>query len=195
MLSDNFDDNSQDGSKWTLGVLSTVPPADPAVTVLEQNLRLEIQPLSNVNGNHYDGYVSVGSFNLTNTRTSVEAVQAPTGGSDTIFTIGIDSNNYYRFVVSGALLFFQEKSNGVLTQTSIAFDPSNHHFWRFRHDPVTDTIVFETSPNGVTNWNDRRTVVRHVVLTTARIELGGGTSHTVAGPAKSIFDNFVSQCN
>jgi hypothetical protein len=67
--------------------------------------------------------------------------------------------------------------------------------WRFRHLPGTDQIVFETSPNGVTNWNDRRTVPRQIVLTTARIELGGGSSRTVAGPIKSIFDNFVLGCN
>jgi hypothetical protein len=51
--------------------------------------------------------------------------------------------------------------------------------------------IFETSPNGVTNWNDRRTVPRQIVLTAARIELGGGSSHPVVGPGKSIFDNFV----
>lgn len=133
----------------------------------------------------------MGTWNLTNTNTRVEVVSAPTGGNDTVFAIGNDNNNYCRFVVSGGLLYFQEKFGGVVTQTSIAFDPSNHRWWRIRHLPATDQIVFETSPNGVTNWNDRRAVPRHFSLTAARVELGGGTSHAVVGPGKSIFDNFV----
>ena len=121
LLPDDFNDNSRDAARWNLGVLSA-PAADALVTVLEQNQRLEIQPRANTAGNHYNGYVSALTWNLTNTFTSVEVVSAPTNGSDTIFAIGNDNNNYYRFVVSGGLLFFQERFGGVLTQTSIAFD-------------------------------------------------------------------------
>lgn len=194
-FADDFNDNSRNTAIWNLGVLSTVPPADPLVTVLEQNQRLEIQPLANTNGNHYNGYVTQGTWNLTNTSTRVEVVSAPVGGTETIFAIGTDSNNYYRFFLNGAVLYFQKRVNGALTQVGIAFDPSNHRWWRIRHDPGTDQIIFETSPNGTTNWNDRWATPRQFSLNAARIELGGGTSHTVSNPAKTIFDNFVLQCN
>jgi hypothetical protein len=159
--------------------------------VLEQNQRLEIQPRGSTSGDHYNGYVSAGTWNLTASRISVEAVAAATSGADTVFAIGTDSNNYYRFIVSGPLLYFQAKFGGVVTQTSIAFDAGNHRFWRFRHDLLTNQVIFETSPNGVTNWNDRWAVPRRIPLTAARIELGGGSSKSVAAPPKSIFDNFV----
>ena len=188
--SDDFNDNSQDPTKWSLGVLSS-PVFDSLVAALEQNQRLEIQPLANVAGNHYNGFVSAGTLNLNNSRIAVEVVAAPATGADTIFAIGTDNNNYYRFVVSGSLLYLQEKVAGVVTQTSIAFDPVNHRFWRIRHDLLTNMVIFETSPNGVTNWNDRRSGVRRVPLTAARIELGSGSSRSVAAPARSIFDNLA----
>ena len=167
------------------------PVFDPLVTVLEQNQRLEIQPLTNTSGNHYNGYVSVGTWDLTGGRISIEVVAAPQNGTDTVFAIGVDKNNYYRFVVNGALLYLQEKFNGVVTQTSIAFDATNHRFWRIRHDTATNQIVFETSPNGVTNWNERRSITRRIALTAAYIELSAGSPKSIAAPPKSIFDNLV----
>jgi hypothetical protein len=88
------------------------------------------------------------------------------------------------------LLYFEEKFGGVVTQTSITFDADIHRFWRFRHDPVTDHVSFETSPNGL-NWNETWAVPRDFSLAAVRIELSGGTSQDVVAPGLVIFDNFV----
>ena len=166
------------------------PISDPLVSVLEQSQQLKIQPLANVGGSHYNGYVSVGTWDLMNSRLSVELVAAPVNGADTIFAIGADSNNYYRFVVSGSLLYFQEKFGGVVTQTSIAFDAVNHRFWRFRQDLLTNQVIFETSPNGI-NWNDRRSITRRIPLNATRIELSAGSSRSIPVSPQSIFDNLA----
>jgi len=44
-----------------------------------------------------------------------------------------------------------------------------HRFWRFRHDQVTDSIVFETSTDG-TAWTARRTDDREIPITALRVE-------------------------
>jgi hypothetical protein len=190
-LSDDFNDNQIDTSKWNLGSLNGPPVAgNTLISVVEQNQRLEIQPALNIADIQYNGYISAAAWDFTNRWSSVEMISAPKRRTETIFGIGIDVNNYYRFVVRGSLLYFQEKFNGVLTQTRIAFDADHHRFLRFRHDPVTDHISFETSPDGL-KWNDRWAVTRDVLLTSVRIELAAGASPNVVASEPVIFDNLV----
>ena len=74
IFSDNFDDNSRDATKWSLGVLSQPSNYfDSAVAVQERNQRLEITPRAGQKNQHFNGYVSVSSFNLTNAQATVEA--------------------------------------------------------------------------------------------------------------------------
>jgi len=174
VFSDDFNDNTRDPAKWNLGVLSS-PGPDPLVTALEQNQRLEIQPLANASGSHYNGYVSTDTWDLTSGHASVEVVSATSINAETIFSVGTDSNNYYRFVASNGQLSLQEKVAGTLTQTSLSFNAIYHRFWRLRNDVATDQIGFETSTDGLV-WNQRRSVQRRLPLTLARVELSGGTT-------------------
>ena len=93
LLSDDFNDNSRDTSKWNWASFSRPGSAfDALVQVREQNQRLEITPRALVSGTHFNGYVSVATWNLTDSRASVEVVQS-TDTSDyaeTVFGVGID---------------------------------------------------------------------------------------------------------
>lgn len=97
---------------------------------------------------------------FTNSRTSVEVTQTVGLGNDTVFALGIDSGNRYRFVVENGNLYFQFKVNGGASGSmSVAYNLAQHRFWRFRHDPTADQILFETSGDGST-WVTQRSVAR-----------------------------------
>jgi len=140
-------------------------------------------------------------------------VKTASGGADTIFAIGSDSDNFYRFMVHSAgtptslapiarrpngtqgpldeavpLLIFQVKINGQLTSLSINYDPVQHRFMRFRHLPLLNSIVFETSPNDI-DYVVRYTVVLQKGVSALTAELSAGTSNP-ANPGTAVFDNF-----
>ncbi|MDQ1592645.1 MAG: serine protease, partial [Pyrinomonadaceae bacterium] len=68
-ISDDFNDNARDAVKWNL--LTT-----PGASIAEQNGRLEVTPAAAMPG--YDGYLSATTLDLTDARSTVEAVSVPT---------------------------------------------------------------------------------------------------------------------
>jgi hypothetical protein len=216
LTSDDFDAAARDAAKWSQGVLTQPPGAfDPLVTVRQQNGRLVITPRSNVSGLHYNGYVSVNSIDFTNGQASVEVPQVASDGAETIFALGTDSDNYFRFVagtpaspsVAAALkdasaagrarplsatelvLVFQVKANGVLSRQVIPYDATLHRFWRMRHDAQANAVVFETSPdNQVFTERWRKTLEKSV--SALACEMSAGTAAPVADPGQAVFDNF-----
>src|SRR6185503_17462500 len=87
-----------------------------------------------------------------------------------------------------AQLIFQVKTGGQLTSASIPYDPVQHRFMRFRHQPPNNSIAFETSPDNVAYVVQKEIVLEKGVsaLTT---ELSAGTS-TPTNPGQAVFDNF-----
>jgi hypothetical protein len=211
--SDDFDAAQRDAAKWNLGTLTQPPGSfDPLVTVAQQGGRLVITPRGNVSGRHYNGYVSVNSFDFTGGQLGVEVVQAATVPAETVFALGTDPDNFYRFVVtnagdpalgrvlkSGALgvwglsaaapvLVFQVKVDGVVSQRVIPYDPTEHRYWRFRHEAQSRSIVFETSPNGV-SYTERHRVLLEKSVSSLACELSAGTATPVGDPGQAVFDN------
>jgi uncharacterized repeat protein (TIGR01451 family) len=91
-----------DPDKWVRGILTNPPPAfDPLVRVFLAGGLLHIQPRANADGLHYSGLVSVRALDLNSTPiVSVEVVQAAQGaGTQTIFGLGKNSDNWFRFAV------------------------------------------------------------------------------------------------
>src|SRR5207244_11887602 len=99
-LSEDIGGDTHDTTKWNLGT-ETLPAGsfDPQVTTTQINGQLVIAPLTQAVGMHYDGYVSVNSFDLRGGTAGVELVKAATGGADSIFAVGSDSTNFMRFLV------------------------------------------------------------------------------------------------
>ncbi|MCA1557331.1 MAG: hypothetical protein LC731_02185, partial [Acidobacteria bacterium] len=196
-MTDDFNDNMRDPSKWTVGTiheqtaLFDPPISDPETMVEEKNQHLEITPLSNfVRSRVYNGYVSSALWNLTGGSARVEVLQTAISGADTVFAIAIDSNNWYRFIVEDGFLYFQRKKDGVrVFEGNVRFDPVQHRFWRFRHDYALDRMMLETSPNGL-NWNIMRAMPINIPLVAMRVELSAGTFTPVSNPGKAVFDNF-----
>jgi Tol biopolymer transport system component len=204
-LADDFGAGQRDPSKWNLGTQTQPLTAfDPQVSVVQQNGKLVITPRTLTDGLHYNGYVSVNSFDFNNATATVEIAQIATNGADTIFAIGSDLENFSRFVVragSGApgvfrkdgprdavQLIFQVKAGGQLTSVSIPYDPVLHRFMRFRHVPVTNSIAFETSPNNV-DFTVQKEIPLVKGVSALTTELSAGTS-SPTNPGQAVFDNF-----
>jgi hypothetical protein len=211
-LNDDFSSPTRDPNKWTLGTLTLPPGAtDPQVNVSQINSQLVITPLTRATGKHYNGYVSANSIDMRNGSASVKLVKAATGGADTIFAIGTDSNNFFRFrvglpgsatgppmiespdAVEGPLdtsqLFFEVKIAGVLTSVPITYDPTKPLFMRFRLDFSTNSIVFETSQDGST-YTPQLTQSLTLSVSALQVELSAGSSQPADPPGSAVFQQF-----
>jgi hypothetical protein len=205
-LADDFGAGQRDTTKWNLGTQTQPLLAfDPQIPVVQQNGRLVVTPRTQESGLHYNGYVSVNSFDFNNGRATVEVAQTAASGADTIFSIGSDLDNFSRFVVrdgggapgiaqgidgplDGAQLIFQVKVGGQLTSLSIPYDPVQHRFMRFRHQPPNNSIAFETSPDNL-SFVVQKEVVLDKGVSALTTELSAGTS-LPTNPGQAVFDNF-----
>jgi hypothetical protein len=193
-FADDFADNAR-APVWKLGTLNTPASVfDAAVVVAEQGGRLEVTPLTNAAGKHYNGYVSVAGWNLTDARASVAVVRAADGAAQTFFTLAADANNWLRFQVEAGRLNFQTRVGGAETSPSVAYVAAEHRFWRLRHERRDDQLFFETSADGAA-WVARRTLARPFALTSLVVELGAGTAAKAPAPGKAAFDNFRMESN
>lgn len=195
IFSDDFDDGTRDATKWNVGILSrTASNFDPLMPIAEQNGRFMVSPRASQTGSLYSGYVSAAAWDLTNSAATVELVQKALGNSATIFSVGTDKDNWYSLRGKANTLYLESRRLGTTTSVSISYNAATMRFWRIRHDASTDTIVFETSPDGTT-WTARQTVARQIAITAIRIELIAGTGESIATPGSALFDNLKFAAN
>ena len=186
--SDDFNDNSTDASKWY------VPTGASGVGVVEQNMRLEITPPATTTG--YDGYFAFTNFDLSNARATVQVVQSTPAiyGIETSYQLGDASGNYFLFDVGGGGFLLESRTNGVISRTTITYDPAQHVYWRFRHDPQNDLILYETSPDNV-NWVTQRKEARPFDIRQLQTKLFAGKYTATTPTSTAIFDNLVITSN
>src|ERR1041384_3987067 len=150
ILSDNFNDNSIDTTKWVVGSFT-------GFTVLlfpieETNQRLEIGPLlQNASYNSsFRALKTVNTYNFTGAYSYVELVQPPSAATDAqaMLNVGNSAAAYYSIRVSAGMLSAIRRI-GTTTTTffSIPYDPVAHRFLRIRHNATTNKVTFETAPN------------------------------------------------
>lgn len=197
MLCDDFGDNYQDPAKWQSTVFSGT--RDSTISAVEVNQRFEIGPLkSGTTGSHYNGITSFGKFDLTNAFVYAQLVQAPSSTSTAyaMLTVGSDSENFYRFFVSGGALTAERKLASVKTD----FGPYGFtagDFLRIRHDGTN--VVFETAANvsgsPSSTWNAVHSEAwdSRVIRTQLNFELKAGTSVSETSPGTVIWDNVLAR--
>ena len=230
---DNFGGAVRDPNRWNLGLVSQpatnfdaqvavtqgpAPTPSPGATP-DPTLagRLRIQPRSNAEGPSFNGYVSARPLNLNlQNVVSVRAERPATGTmAATIFSVGRDNNNFFRFVVTsapltqlgpefeslqaparpaeaGMMIVFQSKANGVTTTEMLPYNALQQQFWRVRRDAVNNIIFLETSPNGVDSWTIR--LQRPVVgmdVNSLVAELIAGTFDGTINPTIALFDDYT----
>jgi hypothetical protein len=130
-LSDDFNDNSLDTTKWNANSLFS-GYIDLNIPISETGQRLEIGPLlKDVPDSHYRGIRSVNTYNFNSAYCYVELVQPPSSATkaDAMFTVGNDVNNYYRLYVSEGILYGLRKIGGSKTTLfSLPYDPASCAF-------------------------------------------------------------------
>lgn len=217
-IEDGFDGTTRDPLKFTEGTLTQAPGSkDPQVLVVQEGGKLKITPRDGTGEASFNGYVTTRAIDFTDATASVEVNQTADNGAQTIFAVGRDERNYFRFVaedvedspvpaskaggVTGRALglrrlIFQARSAGVLNglPPSVPYDPIQHRYWRFRHSSAESAMFFETSADRVV-WKEQRRVALAGPIGLLAAELSAGTNGSVANAGQAIFDNLSVQPN
>src|SRR5687768_14849012 len=97
LLEDDFDDNTQDVAKWTLGSIAF---ENAAVGVDEANQQLEITPLADTALPAIYGYKSVNTYDFTGREASVRIAADIGAGTEAWLVVALDADNYLRIWVA-----------------------------------------------------------------------------------------------
>jgi hypothetical protein len=193
-LTDNFDDNSRDTGLWNIGVLKS--SGSGAVAINEANQRLEITPNTGAAG--YTGYISVGSYDLTNNNIYCKVTEtgAVAGGEEAYIGAGQDSNNYYLALISGTSLFLQRNAAGSAGNVgTVAYSGTTHAWLRLRFDGTTvylDTATSSASnPPASGDWTNLFSEARNAAinLTSTKVAVVAG-GFNASSSAAFQFDGF-----
>ncbi|HEY9285660.1 MAG TPA: Calx-beta domain-containing protein, partial [Pyrinomonadaceae bacterium] len=217
-IREDFTGAARDADKFSLGTLTQPPGAtDPLVTVEQLGGKLVVTPRANFTGLSFNGYVTTRSVDFTNATADLRVDQIAAGGAQTIFSVGRDDQNFFRFVAqevevpapaqpsasgdkarAGASntlqqLLLQIRNAGVFNSLSIPYDPVAHKYWRFRHDAAAAPVpamLFEVSPTGQDGtWTAVRIVPVAGALGSLATEISAGTAGAVASPGRAVFDD------
>jgi hypothetical protein len=184
-LVDNFNDNSTDTTKW----IAYGNPAPLAERVREVNGRVEIRPASGTSG--YTGYVSVATYDLTESRISVELI-APLSTRDpsanTFLVAKLDASNTVSIGVKEGYLYAGTQVAGAYSYYGERpYDPALHRWLRIRE--ADSTTFWEVSADA-TNWTLLTSRTDPFSLSAVRVEFTVGMFNALASPGVAIFDNF-----
>ena len=188
ILKDEFD-SDMIGDRWREGVLATALETHDASIVVDRSRgQLTITPVAHKSGAHFNGYVSIPSFDLNACSIAVQLRRAAAGAT-TIFAAAVDAGNWWGFRIEGGQLAIESHTNNRVAARKIAYDASLHRFLRLRTSNVAPVVVWETSSDG-TNWNPEYVETESTRVSAVRIVLSAGTTRSAATEAAS-FHNVV----
>ncbi|HEV7894110.1 MAG TPA: choice-of-anchor Q domain-containing protein [Pyrinomonadaceae bacterium] len=235
--SDNFTSPTPDPNRFKSGVVSLAPESfEPAVRVVQGEGQLQITPpafdatppqqqqdatqAAAAQVERFNGYVSVRDIDLnTSTSVGVRADQPiADGGAQTVFSVGSDSENFYRIRVGASssglgpiaatsqvragetateaaladapAIFFEAFTGGSKFQSAMPFDKSVDVFWRLRFEPRTPTThAVCTDASAQTFVLFETSVDRSFWTTRYCAPLGSGRTHVAAELLAGIVGN------
>jgi len=202
LLADNFNSTVIDTTKWSPTLFTG--SQNTSVAVGDNGTQLQIGPLpTNASSSSYNGITSASRYDFTGADAYVQLVQPAAAGSNafTMFAVGNDTNNFYRFYISGGALVCEQKIGGTKSQAgSVAYDGVAHQFLRIRHDAAAGNVVWETAPNNNGSpgtWTQQCSATWNttaVPVTSVLFEMKAGTSvpESIA-PGTILFDNFRAE--
>lgn len=204
LLADDFNSTSIDNAKWSPTLFTGAQ--NTSVAVSDNGTQLQIGPLptNNATSSSYNGITSKISYDFSRGGDAyVQLVQPAAAGSNafTMFAVGTDSSNFYRFYVSGGNLVCEQKIGGAKSEVgSVAYDAVAHQFLRLSYDANTGNVVWETAPNNngsPGSWTQRCSELWNttaVPLNSVKFEMKAGTSVPEStAPGTILFDNFRAE--
>jgi hypothetical protein len=223
---DEFGGEGRDPDRWSLGVISERPERfDPQISVTQGANdpdfpnRLRIRPRGGVDGASFSGYVSARPIDFSAQNiVRVRAVRPATGANAaTTFSVGSDSNNFMRIIVTaaplsnfgietegpnrpqvlnlpqegGQMIVFQNTVNGQQTAAVQPYNMQQQQFWRYRYDAVSQVLFFETSPDNV-NWVIQLQANLSAATSDGLVsELVAGTFDSTLNPGLAAFGSYA----
>lgn len=144
-LTDNFNDNTIDGSKWA-------DVTDGGATIAEQNQRLELAIPSVALDGDNAALVSQNIYTLEDSYFVVKVLEVPNAATAAeaalTFKFTPDAQNAIRFVLTGGILnFWYQVDNIRSTIGALPFNTETMVYWRIRED--AGVLYFETSQDGL----------------------------------------------
>jgi hypothetical protein len=202
LLADDFNSSSLDTTKWSNTLFTGTQ--NTSVAVVDTGTQLQIGPLpTNATSSSYNGITSKSNYDFTGASAYVQLVQPAAAASNafTMFAVGKDTNNFYRFYVSGGSLVCEQKIGGTKGQVgSTAYNATTQQFLRIRHDANTGNVVWETAPNNggaPGSWTQQCSEAWNttaVPVTAVYFEMKAGTSVPEStAPGTILFDNFRAE--
>jgi hypothetical protein len=186
-MRDRFDSAARDTTLWRASVLATpLSSFDETMAVKQTAGNLVVTPHGHADGQHFSGYVSNDTFDLSTCR-FVAAVQRAAAGAVTIFAAAIDAENWAGFRIESGKLWLESHAKGKVSAKSIAYHAASHRFLRLRVSRVAPTIVWETSSDGQ-NWTPEYVETHRFAVRALHVVLSAGTVKPVAAPGSAAFN-------
>ena len=179
-LTDNFDDNSIDNTKWTTGSTGS------GSSIAETGGQLVVTLPSGVVG---FSYADSDILDLTSSSVTVECPTRPnaTNGTEQALQLRLDASNYLGFKMLPTTIELSHLIAGTQNSTNLSRDDRLQHWFRIRE--TGGTVYWETSPDR-TNWTIQRSEAAAFDLSSVKVRLHGGCWQAVASPGTAAFDNF-----
>lgn len=195
-INDDFDDNSLDGAKWSVGNLYGIDQTGMTVAETSQELRITPAVTSSVRAR---GLHTVQNYNLTGRSAfvHVKQVASQTGGNNGIQTsmiLGPDASNWFRMTADNGQLFCTTNTADVeTTHYATTYSSVLHQWWRVREldgDFYCDAAPDEDGVPGT--WSNLARFTRPAwALTGIGVELHVLSYVTVSGtPTAARLDGF-----
>lgn len=187
-LSDDFNDNSLNTTKWTI-----LNP-NASITIDEQNNRLEFTVPNTNLGTRNNTLITANSYDFTGKTATIDIVQLAEGAStENLFQLEGIGSNYAFIYYSNDTMIYRFVKDGVTTQIveSPATVPKTATKWRFRHQESNNTINSELFINGY--WVTKQSFASPFALTSTKLRINANIWNSAAATVqKFIVDNFLS---
>lgn len=183
-LSDNFNDNSIDGTKWAsfhTGTSSIAETGGEAVAT----------PGSSTATVGYAGYTSLNSYDLTGDAAYIKVATNvnAAAGAQSYFKLSKDSSNVVQWIYENGTLKPQKTVAGTTSDITagVTYNSTTHAWWRIRES--SGTTFFDYSSDG-SSWTNHTSLSNPFTITAVKVEFAAGTYQSVASPGAAHYDNF-----
>lgn len=186
-VDDNFNDNSLDTVLW-----SKVDPASQ-ISVSESSQQLRITVPQTLSAWAWNGLQDNTVRDYTGGSAQVELLQsAPAqwggGMNDYVWLLTENGSRFEIYTLDNGNVVFGERVSGTLYYDAAAYNSVSMRFMRIRHDSSTNTVYWETSPDG-SSWTVRYSKTPTLAVTALRFEIFTVASYASQYPVTAIYDN------
>jgi len=178
-LTDNFDDNSINTTRWATEVVGTG-------TIAESGGKIIITPQNSTLGTLY--FYTNELYRLTGSSVYVQCTQVASNTCETGLGLWLSSGNNLGISKYGdGKLYYGYNLASVWTGASVTYDADVHKWWKIRESG--GTIYFDYSTDGL-SWTNLGSVANPFAVTSMEMDLFVSEYTSTATPGAAWFDNF-----